>query len=206
MLSKVIEMKIQGRLCVLTLERPHGYSYDAGQYCDIRIGEVSRSFSFLSIPSDGELKFGIEIVKDSLFSQALMSISGGEDILITQAQGRYQIDENYEKLTLLSGGIGVVPHLSFLDDLAIKGKLVMVRVLASYRGQEFFADKLKSFEGKGANVSITNTSTQSRFDFSDLSFAENEGVYICGSSEFVSNTIGDLSDRCTNLHFETFSG
>ncbi|MDB5252880.1 MAG: ferredoxin--NADP reductase [Flaviaesturariibacter sp.] len=96
----------------------HGISYEPGQYLTlVRIEageEVRRSYSILSLPSEGEsLAIGVKRVANGLFSRWLVdTVTIGDEVTTTGAAGFFTLPEKVhdgESLVFFAAGSGITP-------------------------------------------------------------------------------------------------
>lgn len=110
---------------LITVERPAGFRFEAGQHVMIEIdtpsGKDDRFLSIASAPSDADLDFAVRL-SDSDFKQAFQRLQPGDPVSLTGPAGRFK--RNPERpAVLLSGGIGITPLRSMLRDAAHRGDL-----------------------------------------------------------------------------------
>lgn len=99
--------------------------YQAGQYISIRIdhpviGDTVRNYS-LSSSHDPE-RFRISVKEDGFISTQLHKhFEEGDTIRVNAPYGLLTLKESSNDIALISGGIGVTPMLSMLEELSDKG-------------------------------------------------------------------------------------
>lgn len=95
-------------------------SYAAGQYATLSFPSVerlrsNRPFSFVSAPTDNDVRFGIRI--GGPFTRALSRLQPGDLAVVTGPFGRFTLDRATQAgIVLLVGGIGVTPFLSMVRE------------------------------------------------------------------------------------------
>jgi ferredoxin-NADP reductase len=111
-------------IVTVTLERPHDYRFDAGQWYRIGLetkqGLEVRTLSHACAPSDGWLEFSTRL-SGSGFKRAVSRLSPGDDVLISPAAGRLRLPDD-PRLVVLSGGVGIVPVRSLMRDAIGAGR------------------------------------------------------------------------------------
>ena len=99
-------------------------TYEAGQYISIQIqtekfGTTVRNYS-LSSAHDSDY-YRISVKEDGLVSTKLhKTFEEGDTVKVNPPYGLLTLNENEKDIVLISGGIGVTPMLSMLEDLAEK--------------------------------------------------------------------------------------
>lgn len=113
---------------ILTLRVPKPFMFQAGQYAEIQVPSIGiewHPFTIASAPHEKLTTFFIKAVGDwtgELKSQMMMRLSGEEDTpLRVKVRGPYgapaQHVEGYEKVVLISGGVGATPFTAICKDL-----------------------------------------------------------------------------------------
>jgi len=110
-------------LLTYTTTRPAGYSFRAGQYARLGLGEESdtiwRPYSMTSAPHEDELEFYGIVIEGGAFTAKLRGIKPGDPILVDkQVFGFMTVDRfiDGDDLWLLATGTGVGPYISILRD------------------------------------------------------------------------------------------
>jgi ferredoxin-NADP reductase len=99
------------RLC-----RPVGFNYLPGQWIFLTIGRDEQSTKPLSLSSSPTEDF-IEVTKrltGQKFSNALAALSAGDKVLVRGPYGSFTLSGEYDKVCMLSGGIGITPLRSMI--------------------------------------------------------------------------------------------
>jgi ferredoxin-NADP reductase len=106
------------------LEKPEGLSYLAGQHPTFEIPNSvetdqegdSRTFSFITIPSDNEIGFATRM-RDTAFKRNLKNAQVGLEILIKNPRGSLVLPSDTKRpLVFLAGGIGITPLISMIRE------------------------------------------------------------------------------------------
>ncbi|NBV76973.1 FAD-dependent oxidoreductase [bacterium] len=122
----------------ITVEKPRGYSFRAGQYAVLAIPDYNadsyvREFSIANAPHEKTLEFAMRL-RDSSFKQALYSIPLGSELHLSNAEGVLRhVDE---PVVWIAGGIGIVPMRSMLRDALQGQKALPVHLYVSNRTLE----------------------------------------------------------------------
>ena len=141
------------RLLRLRLEGGEAFTFQPGQYVDVKIPgtDEHRSFSMANTPStEPELDFMIKLYEGGQFSALLEDggISVGDELEITGPYGTFTLrPSSHRRLVFIGGGAGMAPILSLLRSLEEQGS--EQRVAAYYYGARalrdlFHLEELKS--------------------------------------------------------------
>lgn len=103
----------------LTLARPEGYRFAAGQWFRLTIqtadGDDTRTFSHASAPSHPDLDMATRL-SVSGYKTALAELRPGDAVHIAGPGGRLRIPDDAVSPIFLTGGVGVTPVRSLLFD------------------------------------------------------------------------------------------
>jgi len=95
------------------LPRPRFFDYKPGQFmfAKIKIGreEVQKPFSISSSPTEKHFVEFTKKLTDHRFSRALNTFKAGDWMGIDGPHGRFTFEGEYEKIAMLSGGVGITP-------------------------------------------------------------------------------------------------
>lgn len=114
---KIREVRqIAEKTFAISLERPYGFMFRAGQYFKITLPAGRKYFCFVSSPNDDKiLKFafreGVSEFKKNLLKMAL-----GTEIEIAGPWGDMTLPDNPSRqMVFIAGGIGITPFMSMLQ-------------------------------------------------------------------------------------------
>lgn len=111
----------------LTLRTPPNKSlkFLAGQYIDLSVKGVKRSYSIASIPSDSEIELLIKNYNGGQFSDYLFNEAKVNDLLrIEGPKGTYILpNDTPPNLLFVSTGTGIAPNLSLIKSALREGKV-----------------------------------------------------------------------------------
>lgn len=152
-------------------ERPEDFDYKAGQYIFVSIpvnGEVQRKP--LTISSSPTQKGFLEFTKKLTgheFSDALDAMDVGDVLGIEGPYGRFTFEGEFEKIALISGGIGITPMISICRYCADSRSGTDIIILSSNKSSEdiAFRDELDEMEDKNANLKVVHTLTRAKDDW-----------------------------------------
>ncbi len=94
------------------LASPNRARFKPGQYLSIRLENDVELTRYLSISSSPTEEGHLEVTKritQSRFSQILNQIEPGYQVSITYPMGTFTFEGEFEKIAMLSGGIGITP-------------------------------------------------------------------------------------------------
>ncbi|MBU4263108.1 MAG: FAD-dependent oxidoreductase [Proteobacteria bacterium] len=111
--------------------RPAGFTYTAGQYMIVTLGDdLVHPLSLSDSPDEtGFLEFTKRMTGSS-FCRKLQELTAGDIITLKGAMGRFTLDGSEQILVFLAGGIGITPIRSILKTLAKRqdhpGKAILI--------------------------------------------------------------------------------
>jgi glycine betaine catabolism B len=126
------------------LAAPHRASFRPGQYLSISLGSEADLTRYLSISSSPTEEGYLEVTKritQSRFSRILNQVEPGYQVSITYPMGTFTFEGEFEKIALLSGGIGITPLRSICRYVLDKQLDTSVCLLYSNRDLEEIAFK-----------------------------------------------------------------
>ena len=149
--------------------RPAALEYKPGQFffITLRFGakELTKHFSFSSSPTE---KDHIEFTKkftDHEYSLALKAARVGDWARIDAPFGQFTFEGEYQKITLLGGGIGITPFMSICKNASDKALRSKITLFYGCRTENdlVFREELEELEHKNKNlklIPIINQPTQ----------------------------------------------
>lgn len=100
----------------VTLTRPDGYSFEAGQWfrltLDTPAGPQVRTFSHVSAPGDDWLEVTTRL-SETVFKKALDRLTAGDEVTVSAPGGRLRLPSD-DRVVFLVGGVGITPVRSML--------------------------------------------------------------------------------------------
>lgn len=151
-------------------EKPADISYQPGQHPTFEIlhptetdaeGD-SRTFSFITIPSDPEIGFATRM-RDTAFKRILKSAEPGLEIMIKNPRGSLVLPADTKRpLVFLAGGIGITPLSSMVRQAAYTKSDQKITLLYANRtiAQTAFFDMLKALAQENPNFTFIPVMTQ----------------------------------------------
>jgi ferredoxin-NADP reductase len=181
------EQELPGFVSVY-FKRPETYSFIAGQYAIIMLGEnlsdkeLTHTMSIASAPEDIEICFTMKTDSKSLFKQKIQALQAGDEIEISDARGLFVLPKDSSKICWIAGGIGITPYRSMWRSTGFQVRSTQL-IHVSHEGY-VFQDEYK----------------QVGFEYHSIDFAELEKImnetekdyyFIAGSPSFV-NAVKEL--------------
>lgn len=113
--------------------RPPFFDYKPGQFMFVKIRiekeEIQKPFSISSSPTEkGFIEFTKKLT-DHIFSRALNSFKVGDWMGIDGPYGRFTFEGEYERIAMLSGGVGITPLRSicrYCTDTQLDTEIVLL--------------------------------------------------------------------------------
>lgn len=168
-----------------------------GQYVDLIINGIKRSYSISSIPSDHTINFLIKNYSGGKFSNYLFNEAKENDLLrIEGPKGTYILPSSIENdIVFISTGTGIAPNLSMVNHIIHKN-IFSSKQLTIIHGQRFAADHVYDFQSLLEGVKIIKVNSREKkegfaFGYVQDSFLaecfdlRKTKVYACGNSEMI---------------------
>jgi ferredoxin-NADP reductase len=146
--------------------RPTEFKYKPGQFFFITIKikgiETKKHFTISSDPSQTKILEFTKKLTGHEFSNALNDLKEGDWVRIDGAYGDFTFEGEFEKVGMLTGGIGITPlrsMISFCNNQKIKCKIVL---LYANRKEEdiVFRKELEKIQKENPNIKVVLTLTK----------------------------------------------
>lgn len=151
--------------------RPAGFDYKAGQFMFVTITvlgkKVRKPFTMSSSPTEKDhLEFTKKLTGHD-FSNVLDEMVVGDAIAINGPYGNLTFEGEYDKIALLSGGIGITPMISICKYCADTGLDTKVTMIISNKAQQdiVFGDELDKMGRENKNLKVYHTLTRADDDW-----------------------------------------
>ncbi len=208
--------------------RPSGLDYKPGQYMlvTIRSGdkELTHPFSFSSSPTEKDfLEFTKKFTVNE-YSTILKTLKVGDWARIDAPYGKFTFEGEYEKIGLLTGGIGITPFRSickYCTDKRLKTSIVLVYGCRS-PGEIAFKTDFEEMQEKNSNLKVVFTVNQANNEWKGavgnitIDMVKNQApdykertFFACGPPGMVQamvNLIKELGLPEEQLKLESFAG
>jgi len=208
--------------------RPKELQYKAGQFMFVTIKsgdeEMRKHFTISSSPTE---KDHIEFTKKltgSEYSNALETMQIGDGAIIEAPYGKFTFEGEYEKIGMLSGGIGITPLRSickYCTDMQLDTEIALLYGSLT-EGDIVFRDELAEMQKRNRNLKIVITLDHPSEDWTgykgyiNIQMIKKEvpdymerAFYVCGPPGMIiamENLLRDLNLPQSQIKREIFSG
>jgi len=213
-------------------ELKESVDFKSGQFFFVTIAidgkENTKHFSFSNSPTEKDYIEFTKRITQSPFSQALDKLKSGDWARVKMPLGSFTFEGEYDKIALLSGGIGITPIRSICKFVTDKRLATGMTLLYGNNTEENIIFR-QDFDGmqelnKGFKVVYTLTAPdidkktwQGRTGYIDVSMIKeeipdyNERVfYICGPPKMVEGLVDILRNKLnidtSKIKIENFTG
>jgi ferredoxin-NADP reductase len=145
--------------------RPQGFDFLPGQFIILKLeglqGEIAKPLSLSCSPTEEFLQVTKRLTGHE-FSNALLSLEEGDSVGFSGPFGRFTFLGEYEKIAMLSGGIGITPLRSMIKYCTDKGLPTDIVLFYSNRQEDDipFGDEFEAIMAKNRKLTIINTLTR----------------------------------------------
>ena len=124
-------------------------------------GEIRKPLTLSSSPTEEFLQVTKRLTGHE-FSNALLSLKNGDTIRFSGPYGDFTFNGEYNKIAMLSGGIGITPLRSIIKYCTDKCLATDIFLFYSNRQEDDipFKDEFDSLNAKNQNLTIINTLTR----------------------------------------------
>lgn len=215
--------KLTGNMLELTLAKPEGFSFVAGQYIQFKVvdGEkfVLRSYSVASLPSDDILMFGIKIIDGGKAGEYFKQVKEGQSLEISLPLGHFNcLPQHLSNKFFVATSCGLAPFLSMMEIALQKGSSVSLLFGVRFEEDIFWQDRLDNLKNKYSkfNYSITLSKPSETWkglggrvtnNLDKILTSEPAEYYLCGNAEMVKDVRKLLAKKGADfkrIHFEIF--
>jgi ferredoxin-NADP reductase len=159
---KVIELiQRTPSAATLRMEKPEGFTFKPGQWGYFTVqgkgGEISRSLSFSSSPTEPYLEF-TKRISESDFCQIVEKLQNGDELSFRGPMGNLAYEGSLDKVTFIAGGIGITPIRSILQYLVDKGVPGQKHLIYGNHNVEdtAFADEIRQWEKADPELKVVH--------------------------------------------------
>ncbi len=138
-------------LWLIWIEKPEGYTFEAGQYCTIGRDGIERPYSIVSAPHEESLELFIELLPlpDGQLTPKLWELPEGETVTIRpKAKGMFTLKPSHPNQLMVGTVTGTVPYVSILRDYlgnGLGGHHFYVLEGASYHDELTYEKELQGY-------------------------------------------------------------
>lgn len=187
--------------CVFT--KPEGFSYKAGQYCEIGLRDKSfyRPYSIASAPHEDHLVFHIKKSDDpTSFSQTIIKQTSGAPFSITHAMGDMVYQPKEIPMLFLTGGVGFAPFYAILKSMLHNQQTSRpfsfyweCKSEADFYHLKTLEKIIKQFDKACLTTTLTPLKTVAGSVIEDFDHLGEIDVYVAGSPDMAFKTIDLLN-------------
>jgi glycine betaine catabolism B len=208
-------------------KRPKGFNYLSGQWAFITIGnenmQKTEPLSFSSSPTEDFLEVTKRLTGHE-FSNAVDALNVGDGVTIRGPYGKLILQENQEKICMLSGGIGITPLRSMIrysTDKELKTSIILL-YSNRFEGSIPFKNDFDEMQKRNRNFKVIITITRPGQAWKGLTGRINVEMikktvpdyservfYTCGPRPMVDATVAILTETGlpeTQINYEYFTG
>lgn len=145
------------------LSRPSPFEYEAGQFMFVTIpsenSELKKHFTISSSPTEADFIEFTKKLTGSQYSNALDSLKIGDIVTIDAPYGTFVLDKTFEKIGMLSGGIGITPLRSmckYSTDLQLKYNIILLYGNNSFE-EIAFKEEMDRLSNQNKNLKVVYT-------------------------------------------------
>lgn len=171
-----------------------------GQYVDLSIKGIKRSYSISSIPTDNTVDFLIKNYSGGKFSNYLFNEAKENDLLsIEGPKGTYILPSSIKNdIVFISTGTGIAPNLSIVKHI-INQKLLSPKQLTLIHGQRYASEHVYNLNSISKDLKIIKVNSREKikgFAFGHVQEAllaegfdfQKAKIYACGNSKMIKET------------------
>jgi ferredoxin-NADP reductase len=146
--------------------KPDSFSYKAGQYMFVTIKsgtqQLKKHFTISSSPTETDFLEFTKKITDHPFSLALVALNIGDTVNLDGPYGDFTFEEEYDRVGMLSGGIGITPLLSICKYCTDTQSETKVTLLYGNRAEEdiIFRKELEEMQQRNKNIKVVFTLDQ----------------------------------------------
>ena len=151
--------------------RPDDFNYVAGQYMFVELeiagSKVRKPFTISSSPANKDIIEFTKKLTGHEFSNALLALQPGDSVGIEGPFGKMTYSGEYDKIALISGGIGITPMISISRYCTDKGMDTDIVMISSNKTEQdiAFEDELDIMQKHNPNLKVVHTLTRASSDW-----------------------------------------
>jgi ferredoxin-NADP reductase len=146
--------------------KPDSFSYKAGQFMFVTVEsgtqQLRKHFSISSSPTETDFVEFTKKITNSPFSLALTALNIGDTVSLDGPYGDFTFEGEYDRVGMLSGGIGITPLRSICKYCADTQSETKITLLYGNRAEEdiVFRKELEEMQQKNRNLKVVFTLDQ----------------------------------------------
>ena len=211
----------------IRLKRPSGFDYLPGQWIFLTVGRIeeqkTKPLTLSSSPTEDYLEITKRLTGHE-FSNAVDSLNDGDRVFLHGPYGNFTFHGEFDKLGMLSGGIGITPLRSIIRYATDKSLKTSIRLLYSNRDEDSipFKSDFDAMQRSNPNLEISFTITNPSRSWKGLTGRIDRDIiekavpdyservfYTCGPKPMVDSMRSMLNDMGlpeSQIKQENFSG
>ena len=208
--------------------KPNSFSYKAGQFVFVTINggaqQLRKHFTLSSSPTEANFIEFTKKVTDHPYSLALTALNIGDTVNIDGPYGDFTFEGEYNRVGMLSGGIGITPLRSICKYCTDTQSETKITLLYGNRAEKdiVFREELEEMQQKNKNLKVVFTLDQASQSWKGYTGLINEEMvkneipdyeetafYVCGPPamvEAIGSLLRELGVIESRIKRERFSG
>ena len=148
----------------IRLKRPNGFDYLPGQWIFLTVGRIeeqkTKPLTLSSSPTEDYLEITKRLTGHE-FSNAVDSLNEGDRVFLRGPYGNFTFQGEFDKLGMLSGGVGITPLRSIIRYATDKSLKTSISLLYSNRDEDSipFKSDFDAMKRSNPNLEISFTIT-----------------------------------------------
>ena len=207
-------------------DRPSNLNFIAGQFMFVTLktdqGEMKKHFTISSSPTEVEYIEFTKKLTGHPFSNALDSLKVGDWVRIDAPYGNFTFEGEYDKIAILTGGIGITPFRSICRYIMDNGLDTDIALIYGNRSEQdiVFKDELEKMQNEKFKIVHTLEKPSKQWKglqgFIDENMIKREITdyservfYICGPPimiKIMSEILAKIGISTDNIKIESFVG
>ncbi|MCX9012857.1 MAG: FAD-dependent oxidoreductase [Candidatus Methanoperedens sp.] len=210
-----VTQKIQQTPDVISIRfnRPEGFDFTAGQYMFIKLKsggkQLEKHFTISSSPTELDYIAMTKKLTGHEFANALAALKEGDKVTINAPFGDFAFNGEYDKIGMLSGGIGITPLRSMIrycSDKQLGTNIVLLHSNSS-ENDIVFKNEFEEMQRQNKNLKVVNTITHPGKEWKGLTGRIDKEMvqkeipdymervfYICGPPKMVDAMVSILKE------------
>jgi ferredoxin-NADP reductase len=211
----------------IRLKRPNGFDYLPGQWIFLTVGRIeeqkTKPLTLSSSPTEDYLEITKRLTGHE-FSNAVDSLNEGDRVFLRGPYGNFTFHGEFDKLGMLSGGIGITPLRSIIRYATDRSLKTSIHLLYSNRDEDSipFKSDFDAMQRSNPNLEISYTITNPSRSWKGLTGRINRDIiekavpdyservfYTCGPKPMVDLMrlmLNDMGLPESRIKQENFSG